>query len=76
MAEQAMDPNQARINLQRMFSSENMQSKDPSVQFKEQGNQFFKQGNYQEAMNCYNKAIVSGPRPSHFLLFLTSIDAI
>ena len=55
-----MDPKQARINLQKMFSSDNVQSKDPSVQFKEQGNQFFKHGNYEEALNCYNQAIVSG----------------
>ena len=69
MAEQAMDPKQARINLQKMFSSDNVQSKDPSVQFKEQGNQFFKHGNYEEALNSYNQAIVSGARPSSFLHF-------
>ena len=62
-----MDPNQARINLQKMFSSDNAQSKDPSVQFKEKGNQLFKLGKYEEALNCYNQAIVSGARPSSFL---------
>ena len=54
-----VDPQQARLNLQRMFSEENKTSKDPSVRLKEQGNLFFKQQKYEDALACFNEAIVS-----------------
>ena len=55
-----MDPEQIRLKLQREFSGEkSMGSKEKSMQLKEQGNIYYKQKRYQDALECYDKAIVS-----------------
>ena len=58
-ASQGLDPEQARIRLQREFNGDSTQSKDPSIALKEQGNAYYKNKWFPQALECYSEAIVS-----------------
>ena len=60
MAQANLDPEQARIKLEREFSGPKpKKSQERSLQLKEQGNIYFKQSRWHDALECYSEAIVS-----------------
>ena len=63
-----IDPEQARLKLQREFSGENETGpKEESLRLKDVGNELFRQKKFAQAIEAYTQAIVSVPSLSSLI---------